>query len=112
MRKRGEAPEESRGGEVADDSDVKKFLQATFQWDEWTVTMMRAVFLVAAGVKEGRFVVPVEILITSVADEPLIHVRITAVKDDATDQADATELLQSDESKWKSLEIYPDHDLH
>ena len=87
--------------------DVKKFLEDTFQWDEWKVTVSRAAFLVGMGLKEGRLTVPVEILITSATDQPLFHSRLTAVKADPKEQADASELLQSDESKWRSLEIYP-----
>jgi len=86
---------------------MKKFLEATFQWDEWRVTVNLAGFLAAKRLKEGRLVVPAEILITSVTDEPIFHSRMIAVKADAKEQADATELLQFDESKSRSLEIYP-----
>ena len=52
-------------------------------------------------VKEGRLATPVEILFTSVTDEPLVHLRLKAL------ETDALEYLQSDKSKWQNPEIFP-----
>jgi hypothetical protein len=57
--------------------------------------------MAAAGLKEGQLTPPVEVEITSATDEPLVHYRLTSL------EHGGMEILQSDESKWQSPEVFP-----
>ena len=82
-------------------SNLEKVLGDPFEWDAWTVTISVCMQRVLVDVKEGRLATPVEILFTSVTDEPLVHLRLKAL------ETDALEHLQSDKSKWQNPEIFP-----
>jgi len=85
-------------------SNVEKLFGPPFEWSAWTSTIMSVWRHVLLFVKEGRLTTPVEVLITSATEEPLVHVRFLSA---SWEKGNALELLQSDESKWQSPEIFP-----
>jgi len=78
----------------------KLFIRDSFVQDPWKATSI-CLIRMAAGLKEGQLTSPVEVQITSATDEPLVHYRLTSL------ERGALEILQSDESKWQSPEIFP-----
>ena|SRR3989442_249792 len=79
----------------------KLFIRDSFVQDPWKATSICLIRMAAAGLKEGQLTSPVEVQITSATDEPLVHYRLTSL------ERGALEILQSDESKWQSPEIFP-----
>ena len=86
---------------VAQSEMEKQFLRDSFVQDPWKVICISVIRVVVAGLKEGQVTSPVEVQITSATDEPLVHYRLTSL------ERGALEILQSDESKWQSPEIFP-----
>src|SRR5438128_11985991 len=79
----------------------KQFLRDSFVQDPWKVICISVIRVVVAGLKEGQLTASVEVQITSVIDEPLLHLRLTSP------ERGALEILQSDESKCQSPDIFP-----
>jgi hypothetical protein len=70
-----------------------------WHWDAWARTVIKYAL---AGLKEGQLKAPVEVLVTSVTDDPVFHIRFTAF------EHDAHEILQFlDESNLQGREILP-----
>jgi hypothetical protein len=86
---------------VAQSEMEKQFLRDSLVQDPWKVICISVIRVVVAGLKEGLLTPPVEGQITSATDEPLLHLRLTSP------EHGALEILQSDESRCQSSEIFP-----
>jgi len=73
--------------------------QVNWHWHAWTSIVIKYVF---AGLKDGQLKAPVDVLVTSVTDDPVFHVRFRAF------EPDGHEILQFlDESNLQGREILP-----
>ena len=82
-------------------SPMQKLLERSLQWHwhAWTSIVIKYVF---AGLRDGQLKAPVEVLVTSVTDDPVFHVRFRAF------EPDGHEILQFlDESNVQRPEIFP-----
>jgi len=71
------------------------------EWGPWESTVLPVMNLALLGLKEGRLLAPVEVLITSSADDDLLHYRLKGW------QPNAMVILRSCEAKWHNPDIYP-----
>ncbi len=63
-------------------SHLEKLLEdpVHWHWHAWTSIVIKYAL---AGLKEGQLKAPVEVLVTSVTDDPVFHIRFTAFERDA-----------------------------
>ena len=71
-------------------------------WDDWTTTVCAVTTKVGLLVKEGHLAMPVDVHITSEADESLLSYRV-----ESTDPKGWGHIIDSDESKWHNADIFP-----
>lgn len=67
-----------------------------WHWHAWTSTVLKYAL---TGLQAGALAAPVEVVMTSATDDPLIHLRRTGL------ERYAIKILESDESKWQGPEI-------
>jgi hypothetical protein len=71
-------------------------------WDHWTSTWVFAARAAISAVLEKPSIVPVEVQIASVMDEPLLTFLI-----ERNDPKNWGHILQTDELRWQAPDIYP-----